>query len=158
MIIISDTSIITNLMQVGKVEILPAAFGQIIIPEAVFKELATLEDQLRVMVSFQWLEVRAVNNATLVSELCQTLDIGEAEAIVLALESHADYLLMDERKGRGKAKEFGIPVTGLLGVLLKAKVIGVLPAVRPVMDELISLSGFHIHRDVYDEVIRLAQE
>ncbi|MEI6410012.1 MAG: DUF3368 domain-containing protein [Bacteroidota bacterium] len=158
MIIISDTSIITNLIQVSKIDILPAVFGQIIIPEAVFKELSILDDQLRVMGSLQWLEVRAVNNATLVSELCQTLDVGEAEAIVLALESHADYLLMDERKGRGKAKELGIPVTVLLGVLLKAKVIGVLPAVRPVMDELISVNGFHIHRNVYDEVIRLAQE
>ena len=53
--------------------------------------------------------------------LSQELDRGEAEAIVLAEESKAEYLLMDEKHGRSVAEARGLTVVGLLGVLLMAK-------------------------------------
>jgi len=158
MTIVSDSSIITNLLQVGQVEILPAVFGKILIPEAVFEELSILDVQRQVVIQFSWLEICPIQDIALVSELLQTIDIGESEAIVLAIETHAEYLLMDGRKGRGKAKEFGIQVTGLLGVLLKAKSNGIISAVKPLMDDLISKSRFRVHHTVYNEVLRLAGE
>ncbi|MFM9949502.1 MAG: DUF3368 domain-containing protein [Saprospiraceae bacterium] len=158
MTVVSDTSIITNLLQIGQVEILPAVFGGILIPEAVLEELSILDVQRQVVIQFSWLKVCPAQDIALVSELLQTIDIGEAEAIVLAIETHAEYLLMDERKGRGKAKELGIQVTGLLGVLLKAKSNGIISAVKPLMDDLISNSRFRVHHTVYHEVLRLAGE
>jgi uncharacterized protein len=158
MIVVSDTSVITNLWQIGQVEILPAVFGEILIPEAVFEELAVLDAQRKVISQLPWLEICPIQNRALALELSQMIDIGESEAITLALEVHADYLLMDERKGRKKAKALGIEVTGLLGVLLKAKAIHLVPAIKPIIDDLISNTGFRIHNTVYEEVLRLAGE
>lgn len=83
-----------------------------------------------------------------------TLDLGEAEAIVLASERGADFLLMDERVGRSIARERGIPTIGLIGALAAAKQMGLLPAVRPVLDALRVEAGFWVGDVVYQQVLR----
>ncbi len=158
MIIVSDTSVITNLLQIGKIEILPAIFGKILVPVAVWDELAILEPQRRALLRFDWLEIKQAKDRQQVTLLCETLDLGESEAIVLAIEIHADYLLMDERKGREKAKNLGIQVTGLLGVLFQAKAIGIFPSIKPIMDELLTKTGFRLHKSLYEEALRIAGE
>ena len=75
------------------------------------------------------MERHQVRDAALVRHLKLLLDVGEAEAIALAIEIQADLLLLDERRGRVVAKELGLAVTGLLGVLLVAKQQGHLVAV-----------------------------
>src|SRR5207249_747427 len=61
---------------------------------------------------------------------------GEPEAIVLAQELPADLLIVDERQTREKARRLGIRVTGALGVLTEAKRQGLLPAAKPVIEDL----------------------
>jgi hypothetical protein len=63
--------------------------------------------------------VAAAKDQNQVQELRQELDLGEAEAIVLAIKRGADVLLMDERRGRRMAAAAGLTVTGLLGVVAK---------------------------------------
>ena len=157
MTVVSDTSPITNLIQVGQLELLPALFGEIVIPESVFEELCRLPEQQLALQDKVWLSVGKAQNRALINELLEKLDIGEAESIVLALETKADYLLIDERRGRRKAKELMLPVTGLAGILLMAKSKNLLQAVKPILDELLR-KGFRVSSNVYAEVLRLADE
>jgi hypothetical protein len=95
-----------------------------------------------------------VNNQPLVQLLRQTLDGGEAEAISLALELQAEWILLDERDGRKVAKSLGLQVTGVLGVLLRAKQSGELPSLQPVLEELTQNAGFRIAPELLDRVLQ----
>lgn len=75
----------------------------------------------------QWLEVRQVVDGPLVRSLVTNLGRGEAEAIALAVESHADLLLLDDRKARATAEFMGLSVTGTVGVLLRGQRAGLVP-------------------------------
>jgi predicted nucleic acid-binding protein len=89
----------------------------------------------------------------LVRELQAQLDFGEAEAIVLAQERHADLLIVEERRGRRIAAAAGLGITGLLGVLAEAKARGIIHTVKPVLDELIRNAHFWIGEELYDAVL-----
>lgn len=86
------------------------------------------------------------------------IDAGESEAIALAVEVGADTLLIDESKGRLEAAGLGLNTVGLLGVLLKAKAVGALPLVKPVMDELITKADFYVAAPLRQRVLSLAGE
>ena len=86
------------------------------------------------------------------------LNRGEAEAIVLASESAADLLIIDERRGDQVARAQGIETRGLIGVLLRAKEEGLFPELRPILDELIQDAGFWISDAVYELALERAGE
>jgi predicted nucleic acid-binding protein len=96
---------------------------------------------------------QSVTNAALVSALRQELDAGEAEAIVLTLETEAEMLLMDERVGREVARHLGLRFIGLIGVLVEAKHNGVLSAVKPHLDALRNVAGFRIRDALYARIL-----
>ena len=100
MLIISDTSPITNLIQVHHLDILGQIFGEIIIPHKVYEELSVYENQKEAIEKRDWILVKSVSNIQDVKLLEKKLDAGEAEAIVLAKELNADFLIVDERRGR----------------------------------------------------------
>ena len=91
------------------------------------------------------------------NRLLRRLDIGESEAIVLAIEQRADFLLIDERRGRRIAAGFGLRVLGLLGLLAAAKRLGVVSDCKSVLDQLIS-SGFWIGEDLYKKFLHEMDE
>ncbi len=91
MVVVSDTSPISNLAVVGQLELLRKLFSRIIIPQAVFDEL----QKSPVTIEFgNWIEVAEATNIRLVATLRSELDLGESQAIALAIERRADWLLI----------------------------------------------------------------
>lgn len=153
MLVVSDTSPVTALLQVGRGGLLPSLFRQVLIPPAVETELLRFHLALP-----DYVESRPVQDLTAVDALCGDVDRGEAEAIVLAEECHADYLLIDEKRGRSVAVSRGLRVVGLLGALLMAKKAGLMPSVGDVMSELQSRAGFFVSDEVRRIILHAAGE
>jgi hypothetical protein len=135
-IVISDTSAITNLAAIQHLQLLPQLYNQVTVPEAVYRELVDIQPPVPGTLEAQtatWLEARQVIDREIMKRLQEEvrLDPGEAEAISLALELDADLLLIDERHGRAEANRLGIKITGLLGILVEAKRKNLIIAVRP---------------------------
>lgn len=162
MIVVSDTSPITNLAAVGLLELLNQLYNRVIIPQAVYDEMVALGYSVPGTVEVQtmpWFVVRSVSDRQQVNELQRDLDLGEAEAIVLALELDADLLLIDEKRGRELASILRInKITGLLGILLEAKKNQLIPEIKPIMDWLISQNKFRISDRLYNTVLEAAGE
>ena len=158
MIVVSDTSVITNLIQLGQLPLLKELFGHIIIPQKVFNELARIPRQIEIINEKAWMEVRQITDEAHFKKLTSTLDPGEAEAIVLAIELKADALLIDEKKGRRIAQKYGITITGLLGVLIEAKAENLIKEVKPILDRLIFEMGFMISPKLYQNILEKVDE
>lgn len=164
MIIVSDTSPITNLAAIAHLNLLQQLYNRLVIPTAVYNEMVGVEPQVPGAVEVQtlpWIQIQAVvdyQRVTRIQETQENIDVGEAEAIVLAIELNADLLLIDERRGRAIARNYGLNLTGLLGVLLQAKQSRLIPAVKPLMDRLIEEADFRVSNQLYATVLRLASE
>lgn len=158
MIVISDTTAITNLHQIKMLILVKQLYGKIIIPAKVYEELSRFGNQKQIVDAADWIHIQEVKNKVLLAEITEILDAGEAEAITLAIESKSHLLIMDEQKGRIVAKAYGLNIIGILGVILSAKKKGLIPAVKPYVDSLIQDAGFHIHGKLYDYVLESAEE
>lgn len=158
MIIVSDTSPITNLYQIGKLYLLESLFKQVIIPSKVFEELSELPIQKAFIENQAWISVQSSQNLVLIEFLEEKLDAGESQAIALALELHADYLIIDEIEGREVAEELGLKIVGILGILMRAKENNLINKVKPLMDDLVIQAGFRINPKLYSEVLKRANE
>ena len=157
MIVVSDTSPIINLAMIGRLELLPALFGEVIIPYKVFEEITQRGGTMpgaEAVLAARWVETRSCTNTVLVQALRTQLDSGEAEAIALALELESGLLLIDEKMGRQVARGFSLSVMGLIGVLTLAKRKGFILEMKSVLDELIQRAGFRISDDLYQAVLK----
>lgn len=160
MIIVSDTSPISALIKLKLTDLLPKIFGNVVIPSAVRNELTQLENQgfeLANLWTADWLLIRSPEDQAMVQNLSLELDSGEIEAIVLAKEMNAKFLLIDEKKGRLVAQRLEIPILGLLGVILLGKRLGHIEQIRPIMIGL-KKTGFRVSDSLVNSVLRQAGE
>ncbi|HBR00806.1 MULTISPECIES: DUF3368 domain-containing protein [unclassified Roseofilum] len=160
MIIVSDTTSISELAKVNYLYLLPELFGKLMIPQGVFNELLVGDHPAAQQVQdLSWLQVVTVNNQRLVEELQESfhLDLGESEAIALAEETKADQLLIDERAARRVALERKLPLIGTMGVLVLAKRQSLIPNVKDVLEQMQN-RGTRIADHLYEQVLILAQE
>ena len=161
LIVVSDASPLVALSAVGRVDLLRSLYERVVVPEAVDGEVAAAGADApgaSVVRAADWIEVRRVLDQRLVQALLGDVDRGEAEAITLAVETGADLLLTDERRGRAVAARLHQRVVGACGVLVEAKAKGLLPAVRPVLDALASDAGFRIGDRLRARVLDAAGE
>lgn len=149
---VSDTSPLRYLVVIGLQDLLREVVGEIVIPHAVASELShpSAPEPVR-----QWLAARPPWLSVAVSsvpdvELSGHLDPGEAEAITLAAETGADFLLIDERLGRRIAAKRGIVVIGALGVLAEAFRLGLLTDPFAAIAQL-RAAGFRASRKLLEQ-------
>jgi uncharacterized protein len=160
---VSDTSPISNLASIGHLHLLKSQFAEVCVSDAVMKELMAHPDlaareTIQQALRDQWMRLVATRDSTILRILLSQLHRGEAEAIALAIDLSADVVLMDEQEGRRFASEAGLVVTGVLGILLRAKRVGEIVALKPVIHLLRTKAGFFIAPSLEAEVLTAAGE
>jgi predicted nucleic acid-binding protein len=121
-IVVSDTSAICYLILIGEIDLLPALFGKILIPQRVRSELASpgAPEEVRAWIEAppEWLEIRAATSD--LDPASDDIHAGELEVLALANDLPADLVILDDRAARQQAAALGLRFTGLLGVLDRA--------------------------------------
>ena len=159
MIIISDTSPLVCLLHLNHINLLKDLFVNVIIPTAVFNELVKAKIiNENFLLSNSFIQVVAPVDKKKVEELMLILDEGESEAIVLSLELKTELLLIDEAPGREIARQYGIPIKGILGVLLLAKEKSLINEVKPLIERLQTEINFRINNNLLQKILIEANE
>jgi len=158
---VSNTSPLSNLAIIDRLDLLKQRYGLVHIPPAVAGELSRLtnaaaQSRLAAALAQGWLVVEQIPAP--LPQLPIVLDPGETEAIALAVALKADVLLMDEKLGRAAARQAGLAVAGVLGELLHGKLNGVLPALKPELKRLRSEAGFFIDAGIEQFILSQAGE
>lgn len=104
-----------------------------------------------------WLEVKLVKDISKQKWLEVHIDKGEASVIALALETPNSLIILDDWKARTIAEELKIKVTGTIGVIIKAKNIGLIDSVKPYLDK-IKETDFRISDELIKTALAAANE
>jgi len=153
-----NTTPLQYLHRLGRLEWLRNFYGRVAVPAAVATEL---DEGLRLgakvpdVRTIPWVEVRDVPEAAEVFP--NFIHRGEAGVIALARLSGDALILMDNGLARAHARGLGLRITGTLGVILRAKREGLIPAVEPLLRQLQD-EGFQVAPATLAEVMRLAEE
>jgi predicted nucleic acid-binding protein len=139
-------------------EILKDLYDEIYIPQEVFNEIEAGKHKKYYLnlLTFEWIKIEQIQDRKSISYFLD-LDKGEAEAIVLATESEADLILLDESLGRFHAKHAGLRVTGTIGILVKAKKQGLISELKPLILEL-KEKGVWLSESLIERILELANE
>jgi predicted nucleic acid-binding protein len=159
--VVFNTSPLIGLASIGQFNLLREIFGEISIAQTAFDEAVTQGHEKggakHDISSAKWIQVLEVKDRLAIEILLEEMDLGESETIVLAREINADWVLMDEKRGRRMLDQLKIPKIGTVGILLKAKQSGFLKSLRPELEKLQSL-GFTLNQIVGDKVLHDAGE
>lgn len=163
LLVVSDTSPLCNLAQLGWLDWLKLRFGKVWIPEAVASELDRwnhVEGQhhLRIAIDEGWLEIRSIDDSAALASLPDWIHPGEKEAILLAESLKATHLLMDDRDGRLVAESRNLSVVGVIGIVLWAKEVGHLDCVADALKRLREEAKFFISPKLERQAIASAGE
>jgi uncharacterized protein len=158
--IVSNTGPLIALSKVDQLDLLKHLFGEVYIPPAVHRELLanTGPEAARLNDAFLTF-IRVAERPQLTPEVEAAifrLDLGEQEAVALAHEMHL-LLLLDDRMGRQAARRLNVSFTGVAGVLIRAKEVGLLPLVRPILEQ-IRARGYWLSDQLVDIAAHLAGE
>jgi predicted nucleic acid-binding protein len=161
-VVVSDTSPLRVLQRLNQLDLLPALFDEVLVPPTVVVEIANVADSTRRfdVAAVPGVRVVAPASRSPVEEMIKVnrLDPGEAEAIQLAVETRADVLLIDERRGTKIARECGLRTTGVLGILVQAKQRQLIQSVRPFLSALQNEGRFFLTEELIEQILRLAGE
>jgi predicted nucleic acid-binding protein len=158
--LVCDTTIPLYLGRIGQIDLLPALFAPVYVPEQVCLELdlgRVLRPDTINPRSLVWVELVAVSQALIDSLPPNRLGTGE-RAVIAYAQAHRGYVAgMDDLRARQLAEAIGLKVTGTLGILLRAKQAGLISTLQPLVDD-ITAQGFRLSPDLHRDVLGLAGE
>ena len=157
--VVSNTSPLLNLAIIDQLNLLPQQFDQVYIPIAVVEELrldTSLPGVRRIKQGMEsgWLVLRDLSDQNIATALERDLDHGEAQAIALALQLGQPIVLIDEHEGRSIAKTMALRPVGVLGILLRAKVLGHISEIKPNLLALQQEAGFYIADKLFTSIMQ----
>ena len=158
--VVSNSGPLIALAEINQFLLLQQLFGELSIPSAVYTEVVVDgagQPGAKETAEADWIKMVEVQDRLAVDLLRDELGPGQSEAIVLATELSADYLLLDDLKARRKARHLGLRVSGTLGVLLMAKAAGLVKEVKPLLDQLWK-TDLRVSPEVYQDVLAKAGE
>lgn len=127
-LIIADASCLIVLTKIGRLDLLRQLYGTATTTPIVADEYGlTLPT---------WIRLETATDAARQQLLAMLVDAGEASAIALALERPGCTLILYDYKARKTAEKFSVQLTGTFGVLLRAKRQGLVPAVKPLLEQI----------------------
>ena len=161
---VSDSSTLIHLALVGRMGLLCEFYDEVVIPPAVWKEVVE-EGQGRAgareveeAARSGWIKVKAPTNDLFVRLLRRDLDDGEAETIVLAMEQSAEIVLLDETNARKIANIYGLNKTGVIGLLIRARIEEKIASLRHELDRLRQDGGFWMSEKLYQKALEAVGE
>jgi uncharacterized protein len=162
--VVSDSSPLIYLTRLGSISLLRRLHEQVIVPQAVWAEVAVQgaglpeAENLQRAVGEGWMAVRAPESkAESLGPAASQLGRGEVEAVLLARQLRA-LLLTDDSDGRAVAEGLGVQVSGTVGLLIRAKAEGHVPELKPLLDHLRRETNFRISQDLYTKALQAAGE
>ena len=161
---VSDSSTLIHLASISLLGLLNEFFEHVLIPPAVWQEVVVQgagrkgASDVRQANSDEWLIVETPAPNPILHFLRAKLDDGEAESIALALERLPEVLLLDEEHARAIARQLGVRITGAVGILLRAKLAGLIPLLRPELDQLRGSGHCYLSQAIYESVLRQSGE
>jgi predicted nucleic acid-binding protein len=162
--VVADSSPLVYLARLGRLELLRLLYSEVLIPDAVWREVAVegaaLAEgrMLMAAASAGWIRVAGCAPAAVGDEpLLQGLDAGEREAITLAIRLRA-LLIIDEAEGRAAATKLGVKLTGTLGVLVQATRRGFVPRLQTELDRLMVETNFRCADELIVDALKVVGE
>ncbi|MDD6811034.1 MAG: DUF3368 domain-containing protein [Lachnospiraceae bacterium] len=158
--VVVNTTPLIALSNVGQMEILKKLYGEIMIPEAVYRELSVKEESIckkTVDCSLDWIQVNKIKNQMAKSMYKTQLHDGEVEVMILAKEIEADVVIIDDANAKKHAKYLELPVTGTLGVLIKAKQEGYVDELKPILYQMVQ-NGIYISQSLIEMCLKQVGE
>lgn len=158
-VIVNSTPLIA-LCHVNQLVVLKQLYGEITIPKAVYDEISVKEDSIckkTVDESLDWIHVQEIQNYVAKTMFKSQLHEGEVEVMILAMEQQADIVIIDDQNAKKYAKYLKLPVTGTLGVLMKAKQNGYIAELKPILDRMIQ-NGIYIKANLIELCLKQVGE
>lgn len=158
--VVVNTTPLIALSHVGLLHLLKQLYGEIIIPEAVYQELAIKKGSVcekAVNNSLSWIRVKKIENQMAKQMYKTQLHDGEVEVMILAKEIIADIVIIDDANAKKHAKYLGLPVTGTLGILIKAKQKGYIDKLKPILYQMVQ-NGIYISQGLIEWCLKQVSE
>jgi len=147
--IISDTSCFIILSNIGEMELLCKVYSEVTTTPEIAKEFG---EKLP-----EWVIVSEAKDAAYQQILQLQIGKGESSAIALALEIPNSTVILDDYKARKIANSLNLPCIGTIGVIVKAKLLGIIPSIKPILDKM-KATNFRLSAELERDALLAAQE
>lgn len=161
--VVTNSTPIIGLASLGQLDLLNKLFEKVYITKYVYDEVAGAAgnrigaDELRKQINEGSIIQYDILDNKFVELMFGRLHRGELSVMVAAKELGISYILMDDASARKTAESFSLVPIGTVGILKLAKMKGLIPEVKPLLDKLID-NNFRISLKLYNEILKDVNE